>query len=229
MSSFVSCAGCGKPEPADDLVDTFVAELSPPGEPISATVVKRCAAAVEARLDADRVAHFAPLRRDAAFSRAVADHEAAHAVVGVWFGATVEAVNIDTTVSCRFVTLDGLSPIERAMVDLAGHAAAQAGQTIRTRSPADVRFCARAARASSPKTCDSCKAMRAIAGTMPDASDASWLGAFFAIEDRTISLVRRRPVLEAILRVSAALVERGHLSGDEVEALAGTEITGARP
>ena len=226
---FVSCAGCGKPEPAEDLVEAIVSELSPAGEPISEAVIERCAAEVEARLDADRVAHFAPMRHDAAFSRVVADHEAAHAVVGLWFGAVVESVNIDTTVSCRFATRDGLPPLQRAMIDLAGHAAAQAGQRIRTRSPADVSFCAWAARASTPKTCDSCKAMRAIAGTMPDAGDAAWLGAFFAIEDRTISLVRRLPVLEAIIRISDALVERGHLSGDEVVALAGPEITGARP
>ena len=221
MIGLASCAGCGKAEPGDDMVEAIVAEVSPAGEAETAAVIARCAAALSARLDAERVAHFAPLLRDRTYSRAVAEHEGAHAVVGIWFGATVESVDIDAVVCCRFVSLDPLLPLQRVLALLAGHAVGQAAQ------PLDLAFCARVARSGERKGCDRCKAMRGLVGAMPDSSEAEWLSAYRAMEERAARLVRYRPVRDAIVRVANALVERGHLSGAEVEASAGPEIMGA--
>ena len=220
MSGLASCAACGAFEPGDALVEAVIVEESPAGEPITDAVVSRCAAKVAQRIDNERVLSFAPLRHNPVLSRSYALHEAGHAVVGLALGAKVRAVNIDTAVHCEFASFDGLSPIDRAAISVAGHAVVQADQRIRTHVPASPRFCAQAAR-TGRKRCDSCHAMRAIASTMPDGTDDDWLDGFHAAVDRAVALVRRPPIRAAIEGVADALVERGHLTGAEVEAIAG--------
>lgn len=218
-----SCLGCGKPQLGDWAVDVLVREECDLTRPTpSRAEVARVVDRLENAERDGRVARFSPVRQSRPdLMPEFALHEAGHAVVGVMLGKRVKIVDVDSAVSCHFHGTPNIAPLDHVLMLLAGHAVAQRFQRVRRRFPSDMGFCVSQARVVSAElTCDVCLAFKQIGKAMPDASDEQRIEAFYEREDRAIGLMRRTAVWRAVEAVAAALVEHGHLSGDEVERIA---------
>ena len=226
MMGLASCLGCRQPHAGDSLVRDLaaaklatVAEWQPEHLEEAVREAESAVATVRATDGTER--HNGP----DAHRHAI--HEAAHAVVALVLDMRVDAVNIDGSLQCDIA---GFAPSEtsRASLYLAGRCAEQRNAVREPQSEARLSFCLAAARSNHRGRCDECQTMRALLRHQPAAADDEVIAHYRELQANTSRFVWAPPVWPAIQRVAAALVEKGHLSGDEVVALAGPDITGAR-
>ena len=227
MMGLASCIGCHHPHAGDSLVRDIataklatVAEWQPEHFEDAVREAESAVATVRATDGAER--HHGP----DAHRHAV--HEAAHAVVALILGMRVDAVNIDGSLQCD---IGGCAPSDTswASLYLAGRCAEQRNAVREPQSEARLSFSLAAARSNHRGRCDECQAMRAFLRHRPAATDVEVIAHYRELQANTARFVWAPPVWPAVQRIADALVERGHLSGDEVVALAGPEITGSRP
>lgn len=159
--------------------------------------------------------------------RSSALHEAGHVILAGALGLQVATVTLVGHPHMEAEPSQWLSPAQSVALDIAGHIAERWGRRLIYRpNDAELGWFISAVTECTAGQCDGCSAIRTIIVELRHPKyNAPFLARYREIELATIEFVTHRRVFRIIERLATALLERGTLAGDEINALIGADIS----
>lgn len=159
-------------------------------------------------------------------NRELACHEAGHTVAALSLGATVSSVTVEHQPHAA-ITETGVRLAERMAILIAGRVAELwAHRTVVRPGDPVITESIERTRMLRGGSCDECKIARLLQVELRHPKDnAPILARYREIELATIEFVTARAVWRIVEKLATALLERGTMSEDEINALIGADIS----